>query len=30
VQNHCYLQRLENLFGGGSNDAQSSAAGVHP
>ena len=30
VQNHCYLQRLENLFGGGSNDAQSSpAAGVH-
>ena len=31
VQNHCYLQRLENLFGGGSNDAQSSPpAGVHP
>ena len=31
VQNHCYLQRLENLFGGGSNDAQSSpATGVHP
>jgi len=31
VQNHCYLQRLENLFGGGSNDAQSSsAASVHP
>jgi penicillin-binding protein 1B len=30
VQNHCYLQRLENLFGGGSNDAQSPpAAGVH-
>jgi len=31
VQNHCYLQRLENLFGGGSSDAQSSsAASVHP
>jgi penicillin-binding protein 1B len=31
VQNHCYLQRLENLFGGGSNDAQSSpATGAHP
>jgi penicillin-binding protein 1B len=30
VQNHCYLQRLENLFGGGSNDAQSPpAAGAH-
>ena len=31
VQNHCYLQRLENLFGGGGNDAQSPpAAAVHP
>jgi penicillin-binding protein 1B len=31
VQNHCYLQRLENLFGGGGNDAQPPpAAGVHP
>jgi len=31
VQNHCYLQRLENLFGGRGNDAQSPpAAAVHP
>lgn len=27
VQNHCYLQRLENLFGGGSDDR---AAQTHP
>ncbi|HEX5352770.1 MAG TPA: penicillin-binding protein 1B [Rhodanobacteraceae bacterium] len=32
VQDHCYLQRLENLFGGGhNNNAQpASADGVHP
>ena len=30
VQNHCYLQRLENLFGGRGNDAQPPpAAGAH-
>jgi penicillin-binding protein 1B len=31
VQNHCYLQRLENFFGGGNNDAAAQpAAGTHP
>ncbi|MBS0383138.1 MAG: penicillin-binding protein 1B [Proteobacteria bacterium] len=31
VQNHCYLQRLENLFDGGSgNGATQPAAGTHP
>ncbi|MGH8183040.1 MAG: penicillin-binding protein 1B [Rhodanobacteraceae bacterium] len=31
VQNHCYLQRLENLFGGGNgNAAAQPAAGTHP
>ncbi|MGH8125068.1 MAG: penicillin-binding protein 1B [Rhodanobacteraceae bacterium] len=32
VQNHCYLQRLENMFGGGhGNNAQpASSDGVHP
>jgi penicillin-binding protein 1B len=32
VQNHCYLQRLENFFGGGGNDAASAqpAAVSHP
>ncbi|MGN6789174.1 MAG: penicillin-binding protein 1B [Rhodanobacteraceae bacterium] len=31
VQNHCYLQRLENLFGGGSNNPPPApAAATHP
>lgn len=31
VQNHCYLQRLENFFGGGNTDAAAQPpAGTHP
>jgi penicillin-binding protein 1B len=33
VQNHCYLQRLENIFGGGNNDPAvdgQPSAGTHP
>ncbi|HEX7370204.1 MAG TPA: penicillin-binding protein 1B [Rhodanobacteraceae bacterium] len=35
VQDHCYLQRLENMFGGGNSDASAagqgqSATGAHP
>jgi penicillin-binding protein 1B len=29
VQNHCYLQRFENFFGGGSDDGQNAAAPQH-
>lgn len=30
VQNHCYLQRLEHLFGGGSENAAQPPAGTQP